>query len=95
MNTRIENMHLQLSVSEKILHMTSAARKSRFFWDWYNDTYGNTMKPDFQPQTDIKRAICTYHIGEFGVCISTPEYLTYIIAGTYTRGRKPDGLDPF
>ncbi|MBT9775999.1 helix-turn-helix domain-containing protein [Clostridium sp. MCC353] len=64
------------------------------FWDEFCRMY---MKPLFSQEEhrEIQQAISNYNIGEYGICIDSPqkgETFRYLIAGAYDGKTVPDGL---
>lgn len=67
------------------------------YWDEFKEKYGSVVFGEREPKTEFEKALCEYHIGEYGVCIDDlgegkKEKFRYLIAGAYHGGSVPDGM---
>ncbi len=68
------------------------------FWDEIFSQYAQSYINGREPGNDIERALVENRIGEFGVCIDdigSGGKFRYMIAGRYTGGKTPEGLEVY
>lgn len=66
------------------------------YWDWFCEKYEKPLLEGKKPSDDMEQAILDYKIGEFGICIDDTGkdgMFTYMIAGVYTGGNIPEGME--
>lgn len=65
------------------------------FWDEICDKYFSRLWGKEKAEGEIEETICKCCVGEFGVCIDDvgeEGKFRYLIAGTYTEGKVPEGM---
>lgn len=68
------------------------------FWDEFSAQYLRPLFSGKEPETPREKAVCSFLIGEYGVCIDDtgkPGVFRYLIAGKYTGGPVPKGMTTF
>ncbi|MGN0612736.1 MAG: effector binding domain-containing protein [Porcipelethomonas sp.] len=68
------------------------------FWDEICEKYAYPVYSGNPPKNPQEKAIMSYCIGEYGVCIDSPEDrngFRYMIAGKYTGGEVPEGMEVY
>lgn len=68
------------------------------FWDEFMAKYGAALKHRKQPDGAVEETVFGCRVGEYGVCIDDlagKGMFRYLIAGEYTGGEVPEGMEIF
>lgn len=70
------------------------------FWEEFKTEYGDVLFRGKRPEGELEKAVCAYHIGEYGICIDERSKeqegeLHYMIAGAYFGGAVPEGMSVY
>ncbi|MGN0621928.1 MAG: AraC family transcriptional regulator [Porcipelethomonas sp.] len=71
-------------------------REIPLFWNEINEKYSKPAYEGNQPKNEFEKAIIENRIGEYGVCIDntgSDKTFRYLIAGKYSGGEVPDGME--
>ena len=65
------------------------------FWDRQYAARFSRLFQTMKPETPLEEAVLANGIGQFSICADSENGFTYWIAGLYTGGEVPEGLELF